>query len=104
MASYTSTIVLVQRDVERDGADFRRAAQDVVAIPGVAADDLEFLVGQAAGLVQDDGQVADERMFHPAAIKVMDEHPDAQLRRIDFLEHGRIRGVLISPHFGAIQE
>jgi hypothetical protein len=31
-------------------------------------------------------------VFHPAAVEVMDEHPDSQLGRTDFLEHGSVQG------------
>ncbi|KAF1858539.1 hypothetical protein Lal_00015056 [Lupinus albus] len=46
-------LVVVQRDVERNGANLGRTAQDVVAVPRVAPHDVEFLVRQAARLVQD---------------------------------------------------
>jgi hypothetical protein len=50
--------------------------QPARAVDGDAADaghhDLaDFVLGR------DDEAIADERMFHPAAIEVVDEHPDA---------------------------
>ncbi len=53
IAAAVAPFVVVQGDVERDLSDFRRLAQEVVAVARMLLDDREFLVGQAPGLVQD---------------------------------------------------
>jgi hypothetical protein len=42
-------------------------------------------------------------MFHPAAIQIVDEHSDAQLGGIDFLEHDRVWGCVNLAAIGTVQ-
>jgi hypothetical protein len=42
-------------------------------------------------------------MVHPAAIQIVDVHPDAQLGGIDFLEHERVRGCVNLAAIGTVQ-